>query len=131
MKPDFRPVARLFKALAEANRLKIIHVLKSHEMSVSQIVEATGLSQPLISHHLRALREAGIVRTRRDGAFVLHALADPAMLDRLEAWGDVVGASSDRLIAEQSELELPHWIPASSAHPVHHRRRRRRRHRDR
>ena len=94
MSPNFGLLARLFKALAEANRLRIIHALAEGEMTVSQIVEATELSQPLVSHHLRALREARIVRSQRDGPFVRHTLVDATVLERLGAWQDVVGAGA-------------------------------------
>ncbi len=126
MRPNFRPFARLFKALAEDNRLRIIHVIAEGEMTVSQVVEATGLSQPLASHHLRALREAGIVRSRRDGPFIRHALADPNVLERLEAWSDVVGNVRARALEQHQELDLPRWVPRPDRDHVPARRHRRR-----
>jgi DNA-binding transcriptional ArsR family regulator len=50
--------------------------LKDGPCSVSQIIEATGFSQPLVSFHLKLLREAGIVTTERKGTFVYNSLSD-------------------------------------------------------
>lgn len=52
----------VFKALADVNRLNIVEKLSTTCQSVTEIAEQVGLSQPLTSHHLRALRMAGIVR---------------------------------------------------------------------
>ena len=64
--------ADLFKALSDPTRLRIIEKLTLECESVSAIVDATGLSQPLVSHHLRILREHGLARTERRGAFTYY-----------------------------------------------------------
>jgi ArsR family transcriptional regulator len=56
---------------------------------VSDIVAATGLSQTNVSFHLRALREAGLVRPERRGAFIFYCLPDAkllGLLDDLQVW---------------------------------------------
>lgn len=53
--------ATIFNALAEPNRLHIVELLRERPLSVNEIVEELGLSQPLVSKHLRALNEAGLV----------------------------------------------------------------------
>lgn len=65
-------VADIFKTLSDANRLRIIRVLTLDCQSVSRIVEETGLSQPLVSHHLRVLREAGLTRAEGRGVFTYY-----------------------------------------------------------
>ncbi len=55
-------VAELFKTLSDPTRLRILNTLTLDCQSVSSIVEATQLSQPLVSHHLRLLRDRGLVR---------------------------------------------------------------------
>jgi DNA-binding transcriptional ArsR family regulator len=68
MNTSLQLVARLFKTLSDPTRLQIIRVLTLDCQSVSAIVEATGFSQPLVSHHLSILRERGLVRAEpRDG----------------------------------------------------------------
>lgn len=67
--------AELFKALSTAARVSILLQLR-HPASVSQLVDATGLSQPLVSQHLRVLRGAALVTVTRRGRGAVYALAD-------------------------------------------------------
>ncbi len=67
---DRRTIVKIAKALADPTRLGILHDLrKSGEMTCSCVCERFALSQPTISHHLRTLERAGVVRSRRDGLF--------------------------------------------------------------
>ena len=50
-------------ALAEPNREAIVRLLIDNQLAVKQLVSATGLTQPLVSHHLKVLREAGLVES--------------------------------------------------------------------
>ena len=73
----------LLHALGDANRLKIINFIGADNCSVSQIISAIKLSQPLVSHHLRTLRENRILETYRNGPFVYYKLSNIALLDIL------------------------------------------------
>jgi DNA-binding transcriptional ArsR family regulator len=73
----------IFQTLGDANRLRIIKFVGEQECSVSEIVRAIELSQPLVSHHLKLLRNMNILETRRNGPFVLHKLKDRRILDAL------------------------------------------------
>ncbi len=73
-------LSSLFKLLAEPNRLKILCNLGLECRPVSDIIESTKLSQTNVSFHLRALREAGLVRPERKGAFIYYCLPDPELL---------------------------------------------------
>lgn len=82
-------LSQLFKLLAEPNRLRILCALGLECQPVSDVIEATGLSQTNVSFHLRALREAGLVRPERRGAYIYYCLADPGLLkvlDDLHSW---------------------------------------------
>ena len=81
-------LSELFKLLAEPNRLKILYSLALECRPVSAVIEATGLSQTNVSFHLRALREAGLVRPERRGAFVYYCLPDPRLLRLLDDFRD-------------------------------------------
>lgn len=70
--------------LADANRLRIIAALGGERRSVSDIVGVLGVSQPLVSHHLRTLKEAGILAAERRGPFVFYWVRDPRLLGVLE-----------------------------------------------
>lgn len=79
-----KALSEIFKLLAEPNRLKILCSLGLECRPVSDVVEATGLSQTNVSFHLRALREAGLVRPERRGPFVYYCLPDPTLLKLLD-----------------------------------------------
>lgn len=77
VKADRLPAtAFLAKSLGDENRLRILLFIADGKQSVSRIVEAMGLSQPLVSHHLKELRRALLVRVERQGPFVLYEVAD-------------------------------------------------------
>ena len=80
----------LFQTLGDINRLRIIRIIGNQTRSVSEIVEMTGLSQPLASHHLRVLREQNILKTKREGPFVYHELTDPRILDALGVFSEIL-----------------------------------------
>ncbi len=72
-------------ALAERNRLRIVELLRQGPISVNEIVEKLDLSQPLVSKHLRVLRESGLVRVRAEAQQRLYELqAEPFI--QLESW---------------------------------------------
>lgn len=69
-------VADRFKALAEPARLQILERLRDSEMTVTELVAATGLGQATVSTHLGLLLKLGFVARRRDGLHAYYALAD-------------------------------------------------------
>ena len=71
-----RPLTKLFRALGDETRLRIVALLSHGELCVCHIERALELSQPNISRHLGILRMAGIVDARRDGTWVYYRLAD-------------------------------------------------------
>jgi DNA-binding transcriptional ArsR family regulator len=70
-------VAERFKALAEPARLGILNALRDREMTVSELMEATGLGQANASKHLQLLHGLGFVERRKEGLYVHYRLADP------------------------------------------------------
>ena len=58
---------RVHRALGDTNRLEVVRRLAAGPATVSELIEFTGLSQPLVSWHLRRLRAAGLVTTERSG----------------------------------------------------------------
>jgi ArsR family transcriptional regulator len=62
------------KALADETRQKIMALCCCNEMSVSQLVEATKVAQPTVSHHLKILKEAGLVTADRRGKEIFYTL---------------------------------------------------------
>ncbi len=65
-----------FKAISEPSRLKILFALSGGELCVDHIVEAVGGNQSAVSHQLRALKAARIVKCRRSGKKILYSVSD-------------------------------------------------------
>jgi DNA-binding transcriptional ArsR family regulator len=78
-------VAFVTKSLSDENRLRILLCVNDGKKSVSSIVEELNLSQPLVSHHLKELRRALLVKVERSGPFVYYEIADSRILAILEA----------------------------------------------
>lgn len=78
---DFQTVSFLAKSLSDENRLRILLCISSGKKSVGGIVEELGLSQPLVSHHLKELKRSLLVRIERSGPFIYYELSDPRILD--------------------------------------------------
>ena len=75
-----RAVAALrFRALGDETRLRLLELLISGERTVGELMDMTELGQSLVSHHLRTLREAGLVLARRDGRWVHYSTSQPAL----------------------------------------------------
>ena len=78
-----KPIAAICKSLADENRLRILLTIGSDKKSVSQIVEDTGLSQPLVSHHLKELRRCHLLTVERQGPFVYYQVSNGGVLPLL------------------------------------------------
>ena len=65
-------MARIFKTLADPTRLRLLGAMTLDCKSVSDLVQESGLSQPLVSHHLRILREAGLAKAARRGVYMFY-----------------------------------------------------------
>jgi DNA-binding transcriptional ArsR family regulator len=87
-------IAQRFKALSEASRLKLIHALKGGEMSVSELVTETGLTQANASRHLQVLIDTGVLKRRKEGLNVFYAIADEGIFKLCE---NVCGSVQQRL----------------------------------
>jgi len=74
-------VSYLSKSLSDENRLRILLCMSGQKKSVSAIVEELGLSQPLVSHHLKELKRCLLVTVERSGPFIYYGLTDPRILD--------------------------------------------------
>ena len=77
----------IFKAAADPCRLRILKLLKEGELCVCEIMTALNKPQSTTSHHLSILREAGLVRERRDGKWSYYRLADGAVNEMLKQAG--------------------------------------------
>lgn len=69
-------LADLFKALSDTTRIRILYLLLGREFCVADIEHALGVSQSAVSHQLRLLKQAHLVKFRRDGKNIVYSLAD-------------------------------------------------------
>jgi ArsR family transcriptional regulator len=92
VRPDVTPakagrVAKVAKALADPIRVQLVDVLRKHpgRACVCELVPLFDLSQPTVSHHLKVLREAGIVGVERQGLWAYY-FVNPDSLEELDQW---------------------------------------------
>lgn len=71
-----REAIKIFKALADPTRLRIVAILLRHEVCVCELMAILKMEQSRISHQLRILRDADIVEDRRDGRWIVYAIPE-------------------------------------------------------
>ena len=99
----------IFRALADPTRLRIVALLRVMELSVGELAQVLGQSQPRVSRHVKILADAGLAERRREGSWVFLALGDTRrvapVFAAIDAWEDAHHADGDlaRLDAVRSE----------------------------
>ena len=86
---QLQKAAILAKSLSDGNRLRILLLISDGKKSVSAIVEELGLSQPLVSHHLKELKRSLLVMVEREGPFIYYELSDARILNVMRILSDV------------------------------------------
>ena len=95
-------IAARFRVLGKASRLKLVHVLQAGEKSVTELIQATGLSQANASRHLNTLTSAGFLSRRKKGLKVLYSIADPGVFKLCE---HVCGGLQKRLAQDAKAFD--------------------------
>jgi DNA-binding transcriptional ArsR family regulator len=106
--------ARIGKALASPNRLELLELLAQGERTVESLANEIGLSLANASQHLQALREGGLVESRKEGLYVHYRLSDPAVFELCQALRSV----AERRFAELERLVRDHFGDRSNPEPV-------------
>ena len=106
--------AEVAKALGHGHRLEILELLAQGERSVEALAERAGLSIANASQHLRLMRQAGVLASRRDGKRVLYRLSDPAVLDLAAALRRV----GERNLAKVREVVGGYFHERDALEPV-------------
>jgi ArsR family transcriptional regulator len=70
-----RHVEKIFKALGDRNRLRILKMLEARPLCVCEITAVLGIAQSSVSRHLGILRDAGLVDDKKDGQWMIYSLA--------------------------------------------------------
>jgi len=80
---DAEKKSKVFKALADKTRLRILGLLRVREMCVCEVMVALDLTQPTASHHLGILENVGLVKDRKEGKWVFYSLAEPRLVETM------------------------------------------------
>jgi ubiquinone/menaquinone biosynthesis C-methylase UbiE len=123
----------IFRALADSTRLRILALLRSMELSVGELAQVLGQSQPRVSRHVKILCDAGMAERRKEGSWVFVALGPDAkvkpVLAALDSWGEAdhwtvadearlaaVRADRASAAAEWFEINAGEWDAIRSLH---------------
>ena len=97
-----RLVAERFRMLGDPLRLDLLRALSGGEMSVGELVKATGASQANVSKHLRLLLNAGMVSKRKEGLHAFYSITDPSVFEICDI---VCGSLKKHFASEMSDLD--------------------------
>lgn len=76
--------AKLFRGFSDLSRLSLLNALRTGPLTVSELVEQTGLTQSNTSNHLRCLLDCNLVRCSQQGRYMRYSLSDPRVAHLLE-----------------------------------------------
>ena len=77
----FRKHARIFNAIGDEKRLKILMLLEIREMCNCELTAALGLTQPNLTYHIKKLENAGLLDSRREGKYIYYAFKDRSLAE--------------------------------------------------
>lgn len=92
-RPAVVDLAARFALLSDPLRLQIVTALAREQLCTCHLIDITGAKQTTVSHHLRTLREAGVIEGRPDGRFTWYRLASNAFTDASNALSALVTAA--------------------------------------
>ena len=81
---DYEKNIKIYKAIGEINRIKIIEMLSTGEKCACILLENFNFTQPTLSHHMRVLLDCGIVKCRKEGTWIHYRLDDIACNDTIK-----------------------------------------------
>jgi DNA-binding transcriptional ArsR family regulator len=94
---------RVFGALSDENRMRMLFALRHGELCVCQLIDLMGLSPSTVSKHLSILRDAGLLDSRKEGRWVYYRLADQAILPMIGKKAAPIFQSLEKTPAVQSD----------------------------
>ena len=106
--------ARVGKALSSPHRLELLELLAQGERTVDDLAGEVGMSMANASQHLQALRQAGLVDSRKQGLFVNYRLADDSVFELSKA----IRTVAERRLAELDRVVRDHFGDRSDPEPV-------------
>ncbi len=85
MNKEFITYARMFKAMSDENRLKILGMLKEREYNASELLEEVEFGQSTLSHHMKILINSGLVVAKKNGKWTIYSLV-PHVFEEVSNW---------------------------------------------
>ncbi len=105
----------IFRALADATRLRILALVRRMELSVGELAQVLGQSQPRVSRHVKILCDAGLLERRKEGSWVFVALGLPAIVAPVAAVLDGWAGDADATAADAAKLQAVRADRAAAA----------------
>lgn len=100
-----KELVSVFKALSDETRLRIVKLLENGELCVCHIVAAVDMSQSRISFHLKILKDAGLVKDRREGKWMHYRLNESDLLKRLLFLSIAERVKEEEMAGDRQRLE--------------------------
>jgi ArsR family transcriptional regulator len=98
-------VLNIFKALSDETRLRILKLLEQGELCVCDIVAALDMIQPKVSFHLSVLKEAGLIKDRRQGKWIHYSIDDADIFRRFLILSTLEKIEGDLIHSDKKRLE--------------------------
>jgi ArsR family transcriptional regulator, arsenate/arsenite/antimonite-responsive transcriptional repressor len=98
-------ILSIFKAFSDEIRLRILKLLQKGELCVCDIVAALDMSQPKISFHLATLRDAGLIKDRKEGRWIHYSIADSDLFRRFLLLSALEKITDDDVLKDNTRLE--------------------------
>ena len=92
------------EGIGDPKRLLLLYMVAETPRNVTELTEALDIAQPTVSHHLRILRERGLVTSEREGTSIYYSLGDPRILEAIEIMRDFV---ADLLTSRANMVQRP------------------------
>lgn len=103
--------AKVGKGLSHANRLQLLELLAQGERDVESLASCSGMSVANTSHHLKLLRECGLISSRREGQRVIHTLADDSIVSLIAILHSIAMKNLPELDRLLADVFLPDETP--------------------
>lgn len=106
MEEFYRNTARVFKALADENRVKILEMLIDGEKFAGAILEQMEVTQPTLSHHMRILCDSGLVKSRKVGRMVYYSITEQGVDRTFDTLAQAILPSDERAaVVEKKKIK--------------------------
>lgn len=79
-----KDIVKIFKALGDENRLKILHIIGNGEVCACKLLDFLEIEQPTLSHHMKILTDSGIVTARKNGKWIYYKINDDTLIKSVE-----------------------------------------------